>query len=336
MQNIKNYWSGDRPPCVVGAIRNPAYRQLAPAQMADGAVESLRGWDESRANLPPMFFPDFGPPTMAKSWGGEVVRQDNGEFFIKPVARTVDEALEIQPRENPDARLALDIFREVCGRLGRTDILFRTLDLQGVLNTAAMVVKQEELLIAMHAEPDKAHAFLGRVCDDCIRFVRELLAEVGRVHGNIWPYFWLPSEFGVSITEDLMPLLSAELYVEFGMPYLKRVADEFGGVFIHCCGDFARHLGPLAESGIRILGFDFHHPFTTFRQIQEHFDGIVLTPNMYGARAPEYATGADFLRSILEERSGKNAIWMPACDELPQDISRVITKHGGSLDGFRE
>ncbi len=76
---------------------------------------------------------------------------------------------------------------------------------------------------------------------------RAMMLGMGPLCGMGWPYNWLPDDLGVVFTEDLMPLLSPELYREFGVPYLKRLADTFGGAFIHCCGEFEQHLPALVD-----------------------------------------------------------------------------------------
>ena len=71
----------------------------------------------------------------------------------------------------------------------------------------------------------------------------------GRVCGNIWPSTFLPCDLGLSFTQDLMPLLSVEVYEEFGIPCLERLGAEFGGLHLHCCGDWGRHAPALARCG---------------------------------------------------------------------------------------
>ena len=63
------------------------------------------------------------------------------------------------------------------------------------------------------------------------------------------PYVSLPAELGVCLTQDYMPLLGPEIYRVFELPRLKRIAEAFGGVYIHCCGEYARHLPALRDAG---------------------------------------------------------------------------------------
>jgi len=119
-----------------------------------------------------------------------------------------------------------------------------TPDFQGVLNTASMIMDQTAFLTDIALAPNKVHKFLDCVYETNVEFFRQLLEKTGRIDGCFWPPVWLPADIGIMVIEDMMPFLSAESYKEFGIPYLKRLSDEFGGVFFHCCGKCSSYEGP--------------------------------------------------------------------------------------------
>ena len=186
----------------------------------------------------------------------------------------------------------------------------------------------------MMEEPDKVHAFLDRVCATNLQFMRELRLEIGRADGNIWPYLWLPGRFGVGITEDMMPLLGVDAYREFGIPYLRRIADEFNGVFIHCCGEWARHAPTLASSGILIRGMEFHHPFTRFEDIREPLRGTVFVPYFAGFKSSEFPDYPSYLRSLFAIRRPGDRIAIAITDSSDwslERISEMVLQAGGCV-----
>lgn len=337
MIRISEYWKSADHPFITTTIHDPVYRQKPRGQIVDLAVRCVEEWNEKAAGVPPAFWPDFGTITMARGWGGREEVSCDGMPFIHPAAETIEEALDLTPPdENPDIAPAVAMFQEVKRRTGRNDLCFKTPDFQGVLNTAALVVKQDELLMAMYAEPDKVHRFLQRLCDANIAYIRTLLAKAGRLDGNIWPYLWLPHTVGVTTTEDMMPLLSPELYKEFGIPYLKQVSDAFGGVFIHCCGEWGRHARVLAESGVRIVGMEFHHPFTDLDEIQEHLDGLVLLPVLSGLKENSPPLEA-FVEDLLARRRGRTRFWFGHNDAWGDSrILPILRRHGMEFDGMVE
>jgi len=265
-----------------------------------------------------------------------VKSSDGQQIFIEHAAATLDEALAIEPTPNSDVDQAVAIYREVCRQTGRSDIRFVTPDFQGPLNTAAQIIKQDEFLVALYTEPKKVHEFLGRVTDTLIEFQRRIRAQV-RVDGNIWPYIWLPKEFGVVITEDLMPLLSPELYKEFGIPYLKRISEAFGGLFLHSCGQWTHNAQVLAESGLKILGIDFCYPYATIEKIQETLPGLVLQPGFEFYKEIEYADFPAYVEGMIQKRTGDTCLWF-AMNSNPiwqfNRVKKVLEKHGAAEVAF--
>jgi hypothetical protein len=257
--------------------------------------------------------------------------------FIHPAAESIDAALDlVPPAQTPDVAPAVEMFEELKRRTGRADLCFRTPDFQGVLSAAALILKQDELLMAMYTDADKVHRFLQRICDVAIAYIRTLQRRAGRTDGNIWPYIWVPHTVGVMITEDMMPLLSPELYRDFGLPYLKQISDAFGGVFIHCCGEWGRHARVLAESGVKILGAEFHHPFTDTDEIQEHLDGLVLVPVLSGLKENS-PTIEQFVEDLLKRRRGRTRLWFAHNDAWGANkILPLLRRHGMAFDGIAE
>jgi len=177
--------------------------------------------------------------------------------------------------------------------------------------------------MAMITDPDKVHKFLDRVYDANIAFFRQLLRGTGRIDGNFWPPIWLPHTIGIMTIEDMMPMLSPDMYKEFGLPYLKRFADEFGGVFFHICGRWEQHMKNLAESGINILGFEYHHPHATFDQIMEYFDDVLVVPILDGYIQTEYQDMLSFAKDLLAKRKKGICLWFAGYDDLNWPVKEM-------------
>lgn len=333
---ISGYWHGHKPRAVLTVIHEPDYRQHLGEGGLDAAAESLAAWAESAANVPPAFFPDFGTISMAKPWGGRVRSGQDGAAYIEPVAGTVDEALRIEPGENADAHRAVEMYHELRRRTGIENLRFKTPDFQGPLNTAAMIVRQDELLVAMHEQPEKVDRLLEIVTERNIATMQWLRRRAGRTDGNIWPYVWLPDDCGVMVTEDMMPLLSAETYARFGLPALERISEALGGLLIHCCGVWGRHAASLARCGARILGLEFHYPFTRIEEIRPHLPDAVLVPYLAGFKTDDYESFPAYAAALLD-RQDAGPIWIAVSDApdwRAHELRDVVAARGGQVDGF--
>jgi len=139
----------------------------------------------------PDFFADFGTISTAKHWGG-TPRFDStgGNIFIDHVAQTVDKALaiDVMSVDHPsmDGPTAMRLYRALCDKFQTESLWLRTPDMQGPLNTAGLVLNQEELLIGMYTEPEKVHALLAKVTDLLFSYMRFFMQQSGnrvlRIH----------------------------------------------------------------------------------------------------------------------------------------------------------
>jgi hypothetical protein len=218
-----------------------------------------------------------------------------------------------------DAHHALRLFREVSTTLQTDGLWLRTPDMQGTLNTAGLVMNQEEMMIAMYTDRDKVHAFLDEVCDFLIQYALYLRRETGhRVCGNIWPYTFFPDEFGISLTEDLMPLLSADLYKVFGIPYLRKMQEALGGLHIHCCGDWGRHARNLKDAGLNIKAVEFHYPATRIEELACLANEMVFIPCILLDRQSEFQSVVEYYRYLIEETDPSFRFWFACADDSPE------------------
>lgn len=301
---------------------------------ADLAVRQL----EAQAAVPgvniPTLFADYGTVSTAKYWGGTVeFAQPGGQAYIPPVAQSVDEALAIAPRpaDDPamDAARGIRLFDRVRRQLNTNSLWLRTPDMQGPLNTAGLVMNQEELLMAMYAEQGKVHAFLDRVTDFLIEYAMYLRrASAGRICGNIWPYTFFPQDIGVSFTEDLMPLMSPDLYRDFGIPTLRKLEQALGGLHIHCCGQYGHHVANLARSGLRIMAMEFCHPVTRIEELMPLADGTVFIPGILLHAQDEFRTTTDYYRHLIEKHP-RCRFWF-ACSDDGQEYRQFVEEFGAA------
>lgn len=311
LETISAFWRSERTGPLLSLLVEPTYRQMLDHQapdleaVADSAVECIRADVASGAeNVVPTVYADFGTISTAKLFGGAVIPPpEGGKLHIEPVVQTPDEleSLEACPFEESDFQTAIELWRLVCDRLGTDEVFLRTPDFQGPLNTLALVMNQQELLMGMYSDPEAIQAALESITTTLIDYHQRLRAELGggRVVGSIWPYTVLPENLGASLTQDMMPLISAELYRDFELPQVRRIAEAFNGVQIHCCGKYAHQLPALRDSGVAVRALEFHHPFTQFADIHAVFgDDIVYIPYLFG-ECDDYTDYVEFAADLI-------------------------------------
>ncbi len=272
---LRRFWAGEGQRAAI-TVNNGAYayRQIEDDDViVEHAVAQILTSADLSDDYLPWFGPDFGTISTALAWGGEIIHPDGGCVFINPVIHAPEEVDRVFPADPAGGHVAraIALAARVKARLGTERIWCRAIDMQGPLSTAGLLWEQTDFFCSMLSDPDAVHRLLDRVTDHLIAMYRAMIAGMGPLCGMVWPYLWLPDDMGVVFTEDLMPLLSPELYAEFGLPYMQRLAEAFGGAFIHCCGAFEQHIPALAASGAPILGFDYAEPSTRTEALYDAF-----------------------------------------------------------------
>ncbi len=232
---------------------------------------------ESRLGLDslPAFLCVLGTPALASAFGGTWHVDENKMFWIDPVVNNPEDVyrLTLPPPMSGLVKDSVDIYRYAVADIDGY-VPPRVPDMQGPLNTASMMWRQEDFILAMYDNPKEVHHLLSLVTDYIIsvfRYFRDSFADAELV---AWPPVHMPQQYGVGIIEDFTDLLSPDLYREFGLPYVNRIADEFGGVFVHCCARFKHHWDTFAEIH-NLRGLDTMYPYTNPAEISARFPDIV-------------------------------------------------------------
>lgn len=152
LQKIYNFWQGKGRFIVSVQSSYCMYRQERNSNIIlEQAIKNL----EHQALLPginmPTFFADFGTTSTAKYWGGkEKVDSTGTNWFITPAASTILEALKLTPlkidHSDMDAYTAICLFNQIKEKLSTSHLWLRIPDTQGPLNTASLIIDQENFL----------------------------------------------------------------------------------------------------------------------------------------------------------------------------------------------
>ena len=337
LRKFDDFWRGRSSEPMVSIYNQPSYRQVFDEEkMVSMAVECIRKDAAGNAEeILPCFWPDFGTVSTARMWGGEIIPATaEGCIHIHPIAYTTADLAKLSPApfEDTDYALAIKLYRQVCDRLGMDNIFVRTPCFQGPLNTLSLMMEQTEFLCGMYEDPESIHYALNHITDTIIGYVSRYCDIIGRdkVVGSIWPYISMPATTGICITEDYMPLLSAEQYAEFGLPYVKRIADTFGGVWIHCCGTYRQHLQTLRHGNFKIWGLELAYPQMTVQEVYNVFgDDIAYLVGISPDGEEEFPNIIEYARNLTAQPCSKGRFWFASCQEwIDGDKLREVVKGG--------
>ena len=111
--------------------------------------------------------------------------------------------------------------------------------------------------------------------------------------------------------------------LKFGLPYVNRISQEFGGIFIHCCGVFNQHW-PAVKEFYNLRGFDTQYPYSHPETLFAAFPEIVHSMSLDYAEKQRHFPGVDqddFLKFLLSY--------------TPRQIRWILYADAQDIDGMR-
>ncbi|MGQ9622505.1 MAG: uroporphyrinogen decarboxylase family protein [Candidatus Caldatribacteriaceae bacterium] len=219
-------------------------------------LQSINLTLEHDTDYVPYLDPFEGVTILAEAFGCEVEVPVNGDPWIKePLIRRPEEVYALsRPRmDNPVYQKVLETLRFFETQTNGI-IPVACTDPQSPLDVALLMWESSSFLIALREDPDAVHHLLRLVTEAFIEFY-SLQLEVLRhpaFPGHSFPL--CDSSDGISISDDAVIFLSAELFAEFDQPYLEAISEAFGGLYYHSCGDFGACLREIiAVKGLRAI-----------------------------------------------------------------------------------
>lgn len=292
-------------------------RLLDPDRFLAAQLEELDAQAKLRGDLVPALCPTLGVIAVPSAFGCEVVWAENAFPAVRPLAG--DDPLAAAGAVAPgvsggELGRILSATRRFIEATGAR-LPIRLTDLQGPLDNAALVAGHTAFLEALATRPREAHRLLRRVTDLMIAFAkaqRDLVRGLGAefVPGAFQP--WLPDDRGIAIANDVGVMLSPAQHDAFSVPYINELSEEFGGVYIHSCGAWAR-LAPSLEKVKDLRGLEFGASEAPYGPVLERFGGRTVLACRVGLnRDIRFAGLADFVARVLQAKKTTRGLFVHA------------------------
>ncbi|MCP4752377.1 MAG: hypothetical protein GY866_15900 [Proteobacteria bacterium] len=252
--------------------------------------------------------PQMGVGVFASAFGCEVKFPWDQMPWSYPIIKSGDEAGKVYNLKPPGVRDGLlgDIleFAKLFDERADHRYPIAMTDLQGPMDTAYLVWDSNDFMLAMYDHPKEVH-HLMRLCTDLIiKFVKEFRTQVQEMVPAHFPPAYLPDGMGITVSEDVLAVLSPKLYEEFSLPYLNELSEEFGGIVIHSCGNFEHQLDVLAKvHNLRALNFGVSE--TRFEAVWEKLGGkTVVMPHCSGERiVADFKNALEWVEHVLKVKT---------------------------------
>jgi uroporphyrinogen-III decarboxylase len=275
-----------------------------PEKFLNAQLEEIEQQLNLRGDFVPALCPTLGVIGIPSAFGCEVVWWEKDFPAVRSVIGEETQKVFDLPRSSlRDGELGriLDYTKYFIQRTHGT-IPIRLTDIQGPLDSAALIFGHSHFLSAMNTDPDAVHHLLDRVTDLTVQFAkaqRDLVIEEGVEFVPTMFQPWMPDGFGISVSNDESVMISAEMHDEYSVPYLNRLSEAFGGIYIHSCGDWTHQCSSLEKvRGLR--GLEFGATEAPFETVLDRFNGKILLACRIGLQRERKFNGmAEYVKSIM-------------------------------------
>jgi uroporphyrinogen decarboxylase-like protein len=282
-------------------------RLFDPEKLLRVGLEEIQGQLGLRGDFVPSLCPALGVVAIPSAFGCDITWWENDLPAVHPLAAIADNPDAIFDLSTPtlnDGLLPriLDYTRIFVART-EGQLPVRLTDIQGPLDSAALIFGHNNFLEAMYTHPEAVHRLLELVTDITIKLVRAQRALVRSYGVEFVPALfqpWMPDGLGVSVSNDECVMISAEMHDEFNVPYLNQISDAFGGIYLHSCGKWTHQLPSLSK--VRNLrGHEFGASEATFKPVLDYFGGKIMLAARVGLhRDLKFKGMTDFVSQMME------------------------------------
>ncbi len=258
----------------------------------------------------PGFWAEYGMCSEPPAFGSRSSFYENEFPFAHPVAEALHDLRCPDPRTDGLAPFLLRRLERMRPRIEASGHILRFAVARGPLNIAAFLMGASEFLMALLAEPEKAHRLLDTITSfllDWLRLQRERIATID----------------GIFLLDDIAGFLGEDDFREFALPCLTRAFAAFDASvrFFHndahglVCAPF------LMEMGVNLFNFSYDHPMPEMQRLTGN--QITLLGNIPPRDVLAQGSPADVetaVRQLLSSLQGTRRVILSCGGGMPPGV----------------
>ena len=187
----------------------------------------------------PFMAPATGTEIFAEAFGCKVHKPLDNNPFALPLIETAQQLHTLKMPNLWDTPLVnlFDMADAMRAAMG-PDAMLSLPDMQSPMDVASLIWEKTGFYAAMYEEPEAVHHLSSMVKELQFAFFDEWFRRYGKSGLAHYPDYYLPC--GITMSEDEIGCVSADMFVEFFAQELADFSERYGAIGIHCCAD-ARH-----------------------------------------------------------------------------------------------
>ncbi|PIE32460.1 hypothetical protein CSA56_15305 [candidate division KSB3 bacterium] len=209
----------------------------------------------------PHIKPNIGISVMAAAFGCEFTVNNEADPWITALISEKNTA-DVYKLKKPD--LANNpIYQKAFDRIEflqtHSSWPLRLVNVPSPLVTASLMWDYTSFIESTILHPKEIHALLEIVTEATIEFVQLQLQRITNLYAMGHDAWHIPREIGLRISDDTAAVMSPRSYREFGVKYNTKIAEAFGGIVVHSCGEL-KHVLPVMMEIPGLRGIDLTIP----------------------------------------------------------------------------
>ena len=187
----------------------------------------------------PFLFGITGTEVFAEAFGCSVHFYETNDQ--NPTARPlITDAAEVAKLSVPDLTGTMARHFEYHDALKKRfpDGRLQFIDIQSPMDIAALIWEKTHFYMAIYDSPQAVKDLAEMTKQLLFAYFDEFFARYGTEYVAHYPFY--PMSGGLTLSEDEIGAVNAEMFDEFFLPGLVELSDRYGGIGIHCCAN-ARH-----------------------------------------------------------------------------------------------
>ncbi len=217
----------------------------------------------------PGFWIEYGMTAEPSAFGARIMWHHDQPPSIEPAYGGLAALVEVEPPDPQEHGLmpfVLQRYADAEKKLLPEGINIKMVAARGPLAVAGWVLGITDLMVGMKTEPEATQHFLDTVTTTIINWLRAQLDV-------------LRAPEGILVLDDIVGMLSPQMFEEFARPHLARIFREFPNLIkvYHNDTPCAHLLGPMSTLGFDVFNFRHMHDIAL---VQAQMPDLALMGNV--------------------------------------------------------
>jgi len=227
-------------------------------KMLDQQLANIEKTMQAKTDYIPFLAPWHSIGEYADAFGSKQKWYDDRDPVTLPAINNTEDVYDLKPdlKNSKLMNMTLDTIRYFQNKIG-TSIPISTCAPIGPFLLASMIMNPNIFFISLLTNKKEMHYLIDLCTKVFIEFYDRQLDIIKNPALPGIEYVYSKNAEGIIISADSLAQVSPDIFEEYSVPAIEKIADKFNGIILHSCGNWMHNLDVVLK--IRGLkGLNFH------------------------------------------------------------------------------